>query len=262
VLHVTAYAVPSAIIKVALWPLAKLAAVGVRLAPKVHVWIVPLAGLMSTEPPSVMANTVSVKPVNVGVVNDGLAERTTEPVPVEDVTPVPPFATATVPVTFAAVPVVFWFNVGMSAATRVRKVGTPDEPLGAARTVLAVWLAKLEAATDKVPPSVRLPLVVIVPLKDRPLTDPVPPTLVTVPVLLVYPAGLDDAYAPKFDKAVLVLVAPVPPFATATVPVTFEAVPVVFWFSVGMSAATMARKVGTPAEPLGAAKTKLAVLLA
>jgi hypothetical protein len=54
-------------------------------------------------------------------------------------------------------------------------------------------------------------------------------------------------------------VAPVPPFATATVPVTFEAVPVVFWFNVGISAATISRNVGTPAEALGAARKFLAV---
>lgn len=58
------------------------------------------------------------------------------------------------------------------------------------------------------------------------------------------------------------VVCPVPPLAIATVPVTFEAVPVVFWFRVGTSAATNARNVGTPADPLGEAKTKLAVLLA
>ena len=33
--------------------------------------------------------------------------------------PVPPLATATMPVTLAAVPVVFWFRVGMSAASSV-----------------------------------------------------------------------------------------------------------------------------------------------
>lgn len=43
---------------------------------------------------------------------------------------------------------------------------------------------------------------------------------------------------------------------------TLPAEPVVFWFNVGMSAATMARKVGTPAVPSGAARKKLAVLLA
>ena len=47
---------------------------------------------------------------------------------------------------------------------------------------------------------------------------------------------------------------PVPPLATATMPVTLDAVPVVFWLSVGTSAATIARKVGAPAEPSGAAK--------
>jgi hypothetical protein len=48
--------------------------------------------------------------------------------------------------------------------------------------------------------------------------------------------------------------------AIATVPVTLDAVPVVFWFSVGISAATTALNVGTPAVPSGAAKTKFAVL--
>ena len=52
---------------------------------------------------------------------------------------------------------------------------------------------------------------------------------------------------------------PVPPFATATIPVTFAAVPVVFWLSVGISAPTIALKVGTPAVPFGAAKILFAV---
>ena len=44
---------------------------------------------------------------NTGVVNDGEVERTTEPDPVELVTPVPPEATAKVADKPAAVPVVF-----------------------------------------------------------------------------------------------------------------------------------------------------------
>jgi hypothetical protein len=44
-----------------------------------------------------------------------------------------------VAVTLAAVPVVFWFSVGTSADTMARKVGAPEEPLGAARNVFAVW---------------------------------------------------------------------------------------------------------------------------
>ena len=34
---------------------------------------------------------------NIGVTNDGLVDKTTEPVPVDVVTPVPPFKTASVP---------------------------------------------------------------------------------------------------------------------------------------------------------------------
>jgi hypothetical protein len=41
---------------------------------------------------------------------------------------------------------------------------------------------------------------------------------------------------------------------TAKLPVIFDAVPVVFWFNVGTSAATSALNVGAPAVPLGAAK--------
>ena len=100
-----------------------------------------------------------------------------------------------------------------------------------------------------------------------------------------------DVTAPaKASIAACLVVSPVPPLAIGKVPVTpgvifaeplndaddvlarfvwmvlavvnVAALPVVFWFRVGMSAATTARKVGTPAEPLGAAKKKLAVLLA
>jgi hypothetical protein len=39
--------------------------------------------------------------------------------------PVPPFATATIPVTFAAVPVVFWFSVGNVQFAKLPEVGVP-----------------------------------------------------------------------------------------------------------------------------------------
>ena len=183
------------------------------------------------------------------------------------VAPVPPLAIATVPVTLDAVPVVFWFKVGMSAATIALNVGVPATPLGAANTVFAVWLAKLDGVTAKVPPRVKLPDDVTVPVRVNPLTVPVPPTLVTVPVVLDVPApiavlnvaaskadtvlsalilgnvmavGLANVkklpptvVAPKLVLATGAVVAPVPPLPTATVPVTFEAVPVVFWLSVG-----------------------------
>jgi hypothetical protein len=63
-------------------------------------------------------------------------------------------------------------------------------------------------------------------------------------------------------NAEMAVVAPVPPLAIARVEDKPAAVPVVFWFSVGMSAETSARKLGTPDVPFGAAKTWLAVLLA
>jgi hypothetical protein len=44
--------------------------------------------------------------------------------------------------------------------------------------------------------------------------------------------------------------------------VAVAALPVVLWFSVGMSDATIARKVGTPFAAFGAAKNVLVVLLA
>lgn len=102
------------------------------------------------------------------------------------------------------------------------------------------------------PPKVKLPLVVTVPLSVRPLTVPVPPTLVTVPVVLDVPAPMavrneaaskDEivlsalnrgneiaatfananrlpprVVAPKFVRAAAAVVAPVPPFAIPRVP--------------------------------------------
>jgi hypothetical protein len=134
------------------------------------------------------------------------------------VAPVPPLTTATTPVTFPAVPVVFWLSVGTSAATIARNVGTPAEPFGAARTVLAVCDAKSDGVTARVPPSVSEPVDVTVPLRLRPLTVPVPETDVTVPTFDVKPEGLLAGYAPRFVRAVAASVAPVPPLATARVP--------------------------------------------
>jgi hypothetical protein len=107
---------------------------------------------------------------------------------------------------------------------------------------------------DNVPPSVRLPELVTVPLSVMPLTEPVPPTEVTVPTVLLVPAPMavrksaaesalivlfalnrgnvtveglvrvnrfpPTVVAPRFVRAVAVVVAPVPPLATGRVPVT------------------------------------------
>ena len=69
----------------------------------------------------------------IGDVSVGLVDSTLLPEPVEVVTPVPPDVTAKVADNPAAVPVVFWFRVGTSAATIARKPGAPAVPFGAAR---------------------------------------------------------------------------------------------------------------------------------
>jgi hypothetical protein len=86
---------------------------------------------MLAPPTSVIAYTVSVNPVNVGleiagVVSEGLVDKTTLPEPVELVTPVPPEATAKVADNPAAVPVVFWFKVGNVQFVRVPEDGVPS----------------------------------------------------------------------------------------------------------------------------------------
>ena len=112
----------------------------------------------------------------------------------------------------------------MSAATTALKVGTPAAPFGAARNVLAVWLAKLEGKTDNVPPSVKLPLVVTVPLRLKPLTVPVPLTLVTVPLPL--PLKVFQSVEVRYPLALVVaagmlITGAVPPLeATGEVAVT------------------------------------------
>jgi hypothetical protein len=60
-----------------------------------------------------------------GVTSVGLVERTTSPVPVLVVTPVPPDVTANVDDKPAAVPVVFWFNVGNVQLARLPLDGVP-----------------------------------------------------------------------------------------------------------------------------------------
>jgi hypothetical protein len=61
-----------------------------------------------------------------GVTSVGLVERTTEPEPVDVVTPVPPLFTARVADSPAAVPLVFWFRVGNVQLAKFPELGVPS----------------------------------------------------------------------------------------------------------------------------------------
>lgn len=70
---------------------------------------------------------------------------------------------------------------------------------------------------------------VLLAVKSPPPLNPVPADM----VIALYAAF-------KFVRASAAVVAPVPPFNTATTPVTLAAVPVVFWFQVGIAPARSA----------------------
>lgn len=103
-------------------------------------------------------------------------------------------------------PALIAMHLPMSATTAVPVVverGMFRKPIVTPSMVAAV-------ATEVTEPlSVILPVLVTVPDKDRPLAEPVPLTEVTVPL---------PVPAPRFARAAAALVAPVPPFATASVP--------------------------------------------
>ena len=89
----------------------------------------------------------------------------------------------------------------------------PDETMGAVPvTAVTVPPPPLEAAI--VMPPAELVMVMLAPAVSVVRVNPVPLPISRAPL-----AGVE--------------VKPVPPFATATVPVTLAAVPVVFWFQVG-----------------------------
>lgn len=184
-------------------------------------------------------------------VNVGDALNTVLPVPVDVVTPVPPFPTATTPVTLDAVPVVFWFKVGKLQLAKLPVDGVPRAGVTnvgefantlAPLPVLSVRaVARLAEVKD--PKEVTLlPLELTAPERLGIVLTVVAVKLVAVPVILV-PTRVEGV--PRFGvikvgevlstllPLPVLVVTPVPPFPTRTKPVTLDAVPVVFWFKVG-----------------------------
>ena len=127
-----------------------------------------------------------------GVINVGDVLHTITPVPVEPVTAPAPFAK---PMVGVVVPVTVIGNAALTAVT------PPPVPAGVAHTpsprqkvvadalvpLLRLPTGRLPVTCEarltfaSVPPSVRLPADVTVPVNVKPFTVPVPATLVTVP---------------------------------------------------------------------------------
>ena len=130
--------------------------------------------------------------------------------------PVPPLAIGRIPDTLV-----------VRLAKVVDVVPVPPLAIGRVPLTCVVRLTPLN-----VPPSVKLPAVVTVPVSVIPLTVPVPPTLVTVP-------------APKLARAAAAEVAPVPPLAITNVPASTTA-PVVGLL--GVNPVVPALKLVTPLD--------------
>ena len=108
----------------------------------------------------------------------------------------PPFATGRIPDTLV---------VRLAKTVPIPVVPVPPLAMGKTPVTCVVRLTPLS-----VPPRVKLPAVVTVPVSVMPLTVPVPPTLVTVP-------------APRLARAAAADVAPVPPLAITNVPASTTA---------------------------------------
>ena len=141
--------------------------------------------------------------------------------------------------------------------TRVGEVANTAAPLPVSSVSAAERLAEEKEPSEVALPTdvtapVRLALVTTVAANEPvplPVTPPVrvmvwSPVFVPLEVPENVPFCVARVPRPNAVRASGALVAPVPPLAKATVPVTLDAVPVVFWLSVGKSAATAME--GTP----------------
>jgi hypothetical protein len=126
--------------------------------------------------------------IKVGVVNVGLVFSTTEPVPVLDVTPVPPFPTANVPVAFATgmfVVAAMFPDVGLPNAG-VIKLGLvivgllfiTTDPVPVIGLLTSCFVELLNTARDAVKlETIRFAAVVVLPLNVRFASPPNEPEL-------------------------------------------------------------------------------------
>jgi len=179
---------------------------------------IPAARLGAAKTVFAVSDTRVAVNAPVALAGDPLTEKMlgiVKPMDTPEEVPVPPFTTGRTPVT----PVAKLIS-GMSAGTRARKVGTPDKPFGAAKTLFAVSDTRV---------AVNVPV--------APAGDPLTEKILGIAKFIAMPEDV-----------------PVPPFTMGKIPVT----PVIKLMS-GMSAGTRVRKVGVPAEPLGAAKIVFAV---
>ena len=186
--------------------------------------------------PVAFVSVAEVGVPKIGVTSVGLVDSTFAPEPVLLVTPVPPLATGSVPVTFV-----------VRFAKVVDVVPVPPLATGSVPVTCVVRLTP-----DSAPPRVRLPVLVTVPESVMPLTVPVPPTEETDPPPVPAPmAARKDAasreetvlsalkrgnvtalglvivkrlppnvVAPKLVRAVAAVDAAEPPLAIGRMPVT------------------------------------------
>jgi hypothetical protein len=168
----------------------------------------------------------------VGVTSVGEVESTTFPLPVDVVTPVPPDATAKVADKPAAVPVVFWLNVGNVQLAKLPLVGVPK--IGVTK-VGVTSVGEVESTTFPLPVDVVTPVPPDATAKvaDKPAAVPVVFWLnvghVNVPELKFPLVGVPSkgvTNVGEVDSTTLPLpvdvVTPVPPFDAGIV----DAIPV------------------------------------
>lgn len=217
------------LLPIALAPrLVRAPAASVALVPPLAIGSVPDTCVVKltpdNEPPSVSDPDEVTVPVNVMPLTVPVPDTlVTEPPPAIELS-VPPDSDRPLPTVISSIaPVLAVVRPRMRAVDMVIPLVVTAPDAAAPRFVRAVPASAAPVpplATTRVPPSVRLPEVVTVPLSVSPVVPPEPVTEVTVPVLLVYPDGLVAGYAPSAESARGAVVAPVPPLAMGNVPVT------------------------------------------